>query len=475
MMLRVSCYVATFILTTSPHIATADVRAVALVLDASGSMKESLPDGVTRMDAAKRAVGKLVSTLPGETRLALRAYGHQSSTKEKNCRDTALLSPFGSVKEVKEIVVAQANALVPQGYTPISYALQQAANDLTSEEATVHTVVLVSDGKETCAGDPCAVAKSLAEADAKLVIHTIGAGVDGPTRDQLNCIAKAARGMYRDASNTVELEKVVAMAAETEAVEIATKPVAKSVEISAKKPGSVIGAPVAIGVGEVVKGRVSIGQDHFWRFEGPAGKYRIVLDAKNANDSGVGLIIGVSGSAGGAETSLVSIRDNQIRQRGAAEFEIPEAGLTLRVGGATQITDYWLAVTPVDAEIAIPYFAKTPAVTPVQVGKPASAVLSPNESEAWFSTTLEAKDYKVTAEFTRTDKASSLSADLSLFGSIGERLDSLASVCSVIENAATATCASKLSLAQDGPVTLRLSASWKGHYKVTFKLQAIDE
>ena len=291
-MLKVSWYVATLILPALSHIATAaDVRAVALVLDASGSMKETLPDGVTRMDAAKRAVGKLVSTLPGETRLAFRAYGHQSPTKAKNCKDTALLSPFGSVQQVKDTVVAQANALVPQGYTPISYALQQAANDLTSEEATVHTLVLVSDGKETCPGDPCAVARSLAEADAKLVIHTIGAGVDNGTREQLACIAKAARGMYQDAANTAELEKVVAVAAEAEAVEIATKPAAKSVEVSAKKPGSAIAAPTAIVLGEVVKGRISRGQDHFWRIEAPAGKYRLVLDAKNPDDSLSGIII----------------------------------------------------------------------------------------------------------------------------------------------------------------------------------------
>ena len=43
-------------------------------------------------------------------------------------------------------------------------------------------VALVSDGKETCPGDPCAVAKALAAADAKLVIHTIGFNVDAAAR-----------------------------------------------------------------------------------------------------------------------------------------------------------------------------------------------------------------------------------------------------------------------------------------------------
>ena len=248
-----------------------------------------------------------------------------------------------------------------------------------------------------------------------------------------------------------------------------------SVEISTKKPGSAIAAPTAIRLSEVVKGRISGGQDHFWRIEGPVGKYRIVFDAKNANDSAVGLIIGVKGSAGGDETSLVSLSDNQTRQRGAAEFGIPKAGVTLRVGGATAVVDYWLAVTPVDAEIAIPYFVKTPAVTPVEVGKPATARLSASEPEAWFSTSLEAKDYKVTAEFTRTDKASSMSASLSIFGSIGERMAGPAKVCSVTENMTTATCMSKLVVAQDGPVTLRVSADWKDNYKATFKLEPIRD
>jgi von Willebrand factor type A domain len=475
-MLRISWYIATLILPALPNIATAaDSRAVALVLDASGSMKEHLPDGVTRMDAAKHAVAKLVATLPGDTRLAFRAYGHQSPTKDKNCTDTALLSPFGSVKQVKDTIVAKVNALVPQGYTPISYVLQQAASDLTSEEATLHTVVLVSDGKETCSGDPCAVAKSLAEADAKLVIHTIGAGVDGATREQLTCIANAARGTYQDAANTAELEKVVAVAAETEAVEIATKPAAKSVEISAKKPSSAIGSPTQISVGEVVKGRISGGQDHFWRIEAPVGKYRLVFDAKNADDSDVGLIIGVKGSAGDTETSLVSLSDNQIKQRGVAEVAIPEGGLTLRVGDAKDIRDYWLSVTPLNATVASPYFYKTPVVTALEVGKSATAALTAGEPEGWFSTKLEAKDYKVTAEFMRTDKASSMSADLSMFGGIGEVTAGPTVLCSVTENASTATCTSKLVVAQEGPVTLRTSARWKGDYKVTFKLEPIED
>jgi hypothetical protein len=42
-------------------------RSVALVLDASGSMKAALPDGSTRIDAAKTAVDHLIATLNSST------------------------------------------------------------------------------------------------------------------------------------------------------------------------------------------------------------------------------------------------------------------------------------------------------------------------------------------------------------------------------------------------------------------------
>ena len=105
--------------------------------------------------------------------------------------------------------------------------------------------------------------------------------------------------------------------------------------------------------------------------------------------------------------------------------------------------------------------SQTPAVTPLELGKAPSAVLSATEPEAWFSTELEAKDYKVTAEFTRTDQAKSLSAYLSMLGRLGEQVKGPSSICSVTDNLKTATCTSKLVVAQDGPVTLRLTAHWK--------------
>ncbi len=193
--------------------AQAEDRSVALVLDASGSMKAALPDGATRMSAAKAAVARLVTTLPPQTRLALRSYGDQSPTAKKDCKDTSLLTSFSAVSANGSDVVSKAQAIQPQGYTPITYALTLAAQDLSAEEASARTVVLVSDGKETCQGDPCSAAKALADADAKLVVHTVGVGVDAVTRGQLQCIARMARGSYFDANNAAELTAALGKAA----------------------------------------------------------------------------------------------------------------------------------------------------------------------------------------------------------------------------------------------------------------------
>jgi hypothetical protein len=201
----------------SPALAQ-NASSIALVVDASGSMNARLPDGQTRIDAAKKAVVDLVSRTEGNTRLALRAYGHQSPTQRKDCKDTALLVGFAPLASNKAEVIAQAQALQARGYTPITHALTAAAQDIAKEESGARIVVLVSDGQETCASDPCVAARALAEADARLVIHTIGFGVSAAARTQLQCIANVARGSYFDANTAASLTSTLGKAAQTKAV-----------------------------------------------------------------------------------------------------------------------------------------------------------------------------------------------------------------------------------------------------------------
>lgn len=204
---------------------------IALIMDASGSMNAKLDDGTSRIDAAKSAISEFTKSFPSEANISLRAYGHQSHRSKKNCKDTQVLVPFGKMRSVSEQIVATSNGLQAQGYTPISHVLGLAAADLAPLEGA-KTVVLISDGKETCEGDPCQVAKGLAKADIGLVIHTVGFGVDVTTKQQLQCIARVARGEYFDAKSASDLSGSLIKA-------VAVKPKKKKI-IKIKSPNGTL-------------------------------------------------------------------------------------------------------------------------------------------------------------------------------------------------------------------------------------------
>lgn len=209
-------------------------KSVALIIDASGSMQARLKTGERRIEAAKKAVKALIEETDDEIRLALRAYGHQSHRRKKNCRDTQLLTRFAPIGHNRDDVIARAEGLTAQGYTPISLVLELAAKDLGAErEAASRVVVLVSDGKETCEGDPCAVVKALTEADASLVVHTIGFAVDVAARYQLQCIARYGRGTYFEADDAGKLAEKLSVAVKSAA---ALTP--KAVSQEKAKPGT---------------------------------------------------------------------------------------------------------------------------------------------------------------------------------------------------------------------------------------------
>jgi Ca-activated chloride channel family protein len=70
-------------------------------------------------------------------------------------------------------------------------------------------MILISDGEESCDGDPCPAARKLAKAGVDLQFNAIGLAVNSKARKQLQCIAKAGDGNYYDADNTTDLEDAV--------------------------------------------------------------------------------------------------------------------------------------------------------------------------------------------------------------------------------------------------------------------------
>ncbi|MFT3887666.1 MAG: VWA domain-containing protein [Arachnia sp.] len=182
-----------------------------MVLDASGSMKQKLSDGRTRIAAAKASLNRAIDQLPESTRVGMRVYGASvpdEKGKKAQCADSELVVPIGTGN--RSALRTAVKEYSPLGETPIAYSLRQAAKDLP--ESGNRTILLVSDGEETCAPDPCPTAEELAGVDLR--IDVIGVDVNAKARRQLTCIADKGNGRYIDARTSKDLDLALSRLAE---------------------------------------------------------------------------------------------------------------------------------------------------------------------------------------------------------------------------------------------------------------------
>lgn len=190
--------------TTSTELPVSTVPTV-LILDGSGSMTQADAPG-PRIDAAKTAARGLIGALPDTATIGLQTYGTTTGSnpedKPAGCRDVTTLIPLGLLD--RHTMNAAVDAISPSGYTPISLALQAAAEQLAADD-TPQAIVLVSDGEETCDTPPCDVAAQLKKTRPGLTISTVGFKVDGPAAGQLRCIADSTGGIFVDAANADQL------------------------------------------------------------------------------------------------------------------------------------------------------------------------------------------------------------------------------------------------------------------------------
>lgn len=200
-----------------------DITDFAILLDCSGSMMEHTPDGKPKMVVAKAVVADLVRKVPDGLRLSFIIYGH---TKENPCEAVRVVREMSPIDaDGKAELVRFIQGLKPVGGTPIAFALKTAEKELTRNDAACG-LVLVSDGKESCKGDPAAEAAALAR-NEKLTfgINVIGFDVKADERVALEEIARAGRGRYLNAESATELTEAVA-AVEAELKKNAKKAVA---------------------------------------------------------------------------------------------------------------------------------------------------------------------------------------------------------------------------------------------------------
>ena len=210
-----------------------------IVMDGSGSMWGQI-DGRPKLEIARETVAEVVGKLPANQTVGLVAYGHR---RKGDCKDIELMVPpaAGTSGQVLESV----NRMRFLGMTPLSEAVKQAAEALRyTEEAA--TVVLVTDGLETCAADPCALATELEKSGVNFTAHVIGFGLTQAEGSKVACLAENTGGRYLQASDGDSLAAALGEVVSEPAATVPPPPEA-SADASLEAPDSApIGKDVTI-------------------------------------------------------------------------------------------------------------------------------------------------------------------------------------------------------------------------------------
>ncbi|WP_066316203.1 VWA domain-containing protein [Bacillus sp. FJAT-29814] len=183
---------------------------ISILLDASGSMAAKI-GGNTKMDLAKDAINQFLASMPEGSNVSLRVYGHKGSNsdgdKQVSCESTELvyeLQPYNETGFKDSLGQFQ-----PTGWTPIAKAISESKNDFGEAGKQGQNIIyVVSDGIETCEGDPVQAAKELHDSNIKAMVNIIGFDVDQNGQKQLKAVADAGGGKFETVHTADDFKRV---------------------------------------------------------------------------------------------------------------------------------------------------------------------------------------------------------------------------------------------------------------------------
>ncbi|MGJ8657728.1 MAG: vWA domain-containing protein [Akkermansiaceae bacterium] len=178
---------------------------VIIVLDASGSMWGQI-NGRAKIDIAKEVIKEVTNNLSPDIRLGLVAYGHR---KKGDCSDIELLIPPSPLN--KDLFNATVKAIQPKGMTPLTSAVEFAAEKLKYKESRA-SVILVTDGKETCDRDPCEISAILEKNGLDFTAHVVAFDLNEKDAKSVECVASNTGGLFLKADDTASLKDSLEMA-----------------------------------------------------------------------------------------------------------------------------------------------------------------------------------------------------------------------------------------------------------------------
>jgi Ca-activated chloride channel family protein len=176
---------------------------ILLIFDFSNSMY-GLWESDSKINIARKMVNRMVDSLAivPNVQLALRAYGHQKKYPPQDCDDTKLEVPFS--RDNAHMIKSRINTLQPKGTTPIAMSLEACAKDFPDNKGR-NIVILITDGKEECGGDPCAISQALQSKNIIVKPFIVGVGkMDTDITKTFDCV-----GNYYDASTESGFSQVL--------------------------------------------------------------------------------------------------------------------------------------------------------------------------------------------------------------------------------------------------------------------------
>ena len=216
-----------------PAAAKADSARTIIVMDGSGSMWGQI-GGRPKLEIARQTVKRVLAGLPADREIGLLSYGHR---RKGDCGDIELLVPpgAGTAGAITEAV----ETMQFLGKTPLTEAVRQAATTLRSTEEAA-TVVLVTDGLETCEADPCALGRELEASGVNFTAHVVGFGLSEEDGARVACLAKETGGRYIQARDAKGLNEALTQTI-AEAPAVVEEPAPAPVEVP--KPAAELTAP----------------------------------------------------------------------------------------------------------------------------------------------------------------------------------------------------------------------------------------
>lgn len=186
---------------------TTDRSKAMMVLDASGSMWGEI-EGVPKIAIARKVVDDVLAKWDQTVDVGLMAYGHR---RKGDCSDIEILQPIAPLNASRFSEAVR--KLQPNGKTPISASLLEAAKALRHIEDPA-SVILVSDGLETCEADQCVMATLLNNSGIDFTVHVVGFGLSREDSQKLQCVADNTGGKFLNADNAAELTTALAKTAD---------------------------------------------------------------------------------------------------------------------------------------------------------------------------------------------------------------------------------------------------------------------